>query len=332
MKRILLIFVMTFLASGIQAQEKPVNKEKKIKLVELSTEGMAKEINAELSASPVSGFTTNAEPNTKNDPVILNYDQNPFTAIGLSDGGIFSVAARFPADMIAPYIDYELVSVNVYIWDFPFSCQIRIWGAGTSTTPGILLHQQSIVPSTNSWNLVELSNPVALDGNDIWIGYTVGHYSGQFPAGCDSGPAHPEGAWISTNNVNWYRLYQIAPDLSFNWNIRGYLLQGFILALDEEFLIDDSVFGNNDGILDPGETASLTMTVANNGNDDLYDIQSALSSADTLIMVNSAVHTIPVLPAGSTASVVFSVTAHEATPYGYPVELEVIATDLIPGL
>jgi hypothetical protein len=155
------------------------------------------------------------------DVVILNYDGANDDAIGLTGGGTFSVAARFPSDMTTPYAGYMLESVDVYINDLPSSSMLKIWGAGTGTAPGALLHEQAFTGTSMSWVTVTLTTPVAIEGTDIWVGYTVTHGASEFPAGCDAGPAAPNGDWISTDGVAWDHLAGFG--LNYNWNIRALL-------------------------------------------------------------------------------------------------------------
>jgi len=156
--------------------------------------------------------------------VILNYDGPNFDAIGLTAGGTFHVAARFPAAMVGQYAGYTLQSVDVYINNVPTNATMKIWGAGTATSPGAVLHQQVYTPTGTSWNTITLTTPVTLDGNDLWIGYSVTHGASQFPAGCDAGPANPNGDWISLDGVAWEHLAGYG--LNYNWNIRGKIYPG----------------------------------------------------------------------------------------------------------
>jgi hypothetical protein len=152
---------------------------------------------------------------------ILHYDGQNFDAIGLTAGGTFHVAARFPASMVGQYAGYMVESVDIYINSVPDNANLKIWAAGTATTPGVVLHQQLFTPAGFSWNNIELSNPVLIDGTDIWVGYSVTHNAGQYPAGCDSGPANPNGDWISLDGVLWEHLAGYG--LNYNWNIRARL-------------------------------------------------------------------------------------------------------------
>ena len=53
------------------------------------------------------------------------------------------------------------------------------------------------------------------------------------------------------------------------------------------YSIDDSN-GNNNGFLDPGETADMTVTVENSGSADAYNVVALLTSSDPMITVNTA--------------------------------------------
>ncbi len=151
--------------------------------------------------------------------VVLHYDNENNDGIGLTSGGTFNVAARFPSAMTTPYAGYELQSVDVYISAAFTSATLKIWDAGTTTTPGTLLHQQSFTGT--GWLTIELSNPLVLSGADIWVGYAVTHAGGAHPAGCDAGPANANGDWISTDGSSWEHLSGFG--LNYNWNIRANL-------------------------------------------------------------------------------------------------------------
>ena len=154
-----------------------------------------------------------------NDVVILNYDDDNADAIGLTNGGTFYVAARFPSAMTYPYADYLLESVYVYTKDMPVNSILKIWGQGTNNSPGALIHEQNFTPSSDSWKTIDLNMAYKLTGEDIWIGYSVTHDAGAYPAGCDTGPANPNGDWISTDGINWSHLAGYG--LNYNWNIRA---------------------------------------------------------------------------------------------------------------
>jgi hypothetical protein len=176
---------------------------------------------AVLSRDPDSHPGGDPEQPTGAETTILHYDGPNFDAIGLTAGGTFHVAARFPASMVGQYTGSGIMSVDVYINSVPSTAILKIWGAGTGVSPGAILHQQLFTPVVSSWNNIELTNLVLIDGTDIWIGYEVTHDAGHHPAGCDSGPANPNGDWISVDGIPWEHLAGYG--LNYNWNIRARL-------------------------------------------------------------------------------------------------------------
>jgi hypothetical protein len=184
---------------------------------------------------------------SQNGSYMLHYDGPNWDAIGLTAGGTFHVAARFPSSMVVPYAGYALESVDVYINDVPGSANLKIWGAGTGTAPGAVLHQQTFTSTPNSWITVTLTDPLVLDGTDIWVGCEITHDAGRYPAGCDAGPANPNGDWLSTDGVVWEHLAGYG--LNYNWNIRARLEEGPIQWLDVQPR-SGFIAGGSDEVLD----------------------------------------------------------------------------------
>lgn len=166
------------------------------------------------------------------DGFVLNYDGPNIDAIGLVDGGAFNTAARFPSEMVIPFEGASISSVDVYINDLPANTTLKIWGPGTTTSPGELLHEQFITPIPYSWNTINLSASLILDGNDIWVGFNYIHDAGLFVAGIDGGPLNPNGDFLSEDGITWDRLSNFG--FGSNWNIRAnvQLGQGNWLSLD----------------------------------------------------------------------------------------------------
>ncbi len=195
--------------------------------------------------------TPGGEPATvvQDEEIILNYDGPNFDAIGLTAGGTFSVAARYPSSMVGQYTGYFFESVDVYTNDLPLNIVLKIWGAGTSTTPGPLLYEQTHNPSAQSWNTISLTENVMLDGSDIWVGYSVTHAAGLYPAGVDAGPANPNGDWISLDGIAWEHLAGYG--LNYNFNIRAKIVNygPFWISVDP-----------TEGTVHPGESDVVTVT------------------------------------------------------------------------
>ncbi|MFW5705669.1 MAG: C25 family cysteine peptidase, partial [Bacteroidota bacterium] len=93
----------------------------------------------------------------------------------------------------------------------------------------------------------------------------------------------------------------------------------------ENYYIDDAATGNNNGILDPGETADIVITAANEGHAAAYEVTALLTSADQYITVNTgSAQDLGDLAQGAGADAVFSVSAASNTPAGYLAEITVL--------
>jgi len=166
-----------------------------------------------------------AKPATSNpsnrDQVVLNYDGDNSSAIGLTGAAAWRVAARFPSSMMKQYNGMYLTSVDVYINNPADAHKVQIYGIGSFNVPGAgqLLYEQPFTPIPSFWNTITLNQPVYIDGSELWIGYWMNQPAGIFPAGCDAGPMIPDGRWISTG-PGWGYLSETLP---YNWNIRGLL-------------------------------------------------------------------------------------------------------------
>ncbi len=83
------------------------------------------------------------------------------------------------------------------------------------------------------------------------------------------------------------------------------------------FTINDAT-GNNNGLLDPGETADLLITGINNGHATANGVTGLLSSSDQYITINTiAVQDLGDLAAGDDAQVIFSVTVDDNVAPGH---------------
>ncbi len=160
------------------------------------------------------------------DEIIIRYDDGiNFDAIGLTSGGTFQVAAYFPAETMVQYAGMKLAHVEFYINTVPNPCKIKVYGQGTSISPGALLHEETVSPAGLTWNLFTLTQEVEITGDDLWIGYEVTHTSGGYPCGCDGGPAVAGfGDMISLDGVVWSPLSGFG--LDYNWNLVGYIDEG----------------------------------------------------------------------------------------------------------
>ncbi|MBE0638748.1 MAG: choice-of-anchor J domain-containing protein [Bacteroidales bacterium] len=182
-------------------------------------EGIIPEASELSLQSRSSQIMTSPDGSKSGNTFVLNYDGPNSTSIGLTGGGTFYTAVRFPSEMLAPFTGATITSVDVYINQLPTSSYLMIWGPGTTTSPGTMLQQQQLQGVASSWNTLTLTSPYLIDGNDLWIGFLHNQSAGLFPAGVDAGPAKPNGDFLSSNGSVWNRLSDYG--FSANWNIRA---------------------------------------------------------------------------------------------------------------
>lgn len=171
--------------------------------------------------------TNGGSPNTSDATAQLHYDGDNASAIGWSSNPItVTVAARFPNAMTVPYAGMNLVSVELYINDLNAgtnTCTLKVYKDGDIYEPGSLIYSQDFTPTGQDWNVVTLTTPVPITGDDLWVGYTFTQAdAGIYIPGCDDGTNfNINGDYLSTG-VGWSHLSN-NPALPYNWNIRANL-------------------------------------------------------------------------------------------------------------
>jgi len=97
------------------------------------------------------------------------------------------------------------------------------------------------------------------------------------------------------------------------------------------YQIDDSS-GDNDGILDPGETVLLTIPTLNTGHALSPIAQATLSCSENLITIQNAIISLGQLEAGGSVNAIFTVTASsqlfEGTPISFNYSVDAGVYDL----
>ncbi|MCB2221347.1 MAG: T9SS type A sorting domain-containing protein [Bacteroidetes bacterium] len=91
------------------------------------------------------------------------------------------------------------------------------------------------------------------------------------------------------------------------------------------FSIEDPA-GNNNGRIDPGETAEITVTMINNGSADAYNIAGDLNCIEPDISVNTTAQSYGDLTGGESAESTFTVEAGFSVPEGTQAEFELMLT------
>ena len=118
----------------------------------------------------------------------------------------------------------------------------------------------------------------------------------------------------------------ITADGKQNWDTQfAIILNAPVLEMGN-CQIDDCA-GNNDGILDPGETVIMTIPTLNTGHATSPDAQATLSCAENLITIQNTTLSLGQIEAGETANAIFTITASSQIEVGTAVifEYDVIA-------
>jgi hypothetical protein len=150
-------------------------------------------------------------------------DSVSYTAIGLTDGGTFQVAARWDQEQLYGF-DGEFLSKVEFI---PASTTagfiLRIW---KGTNAAELIYQQVVeVNDSLEWKEIILDQPVEIDETEeLWVGFKINHLPEDFPMACDAGPAVANfGDMIQVDSAQWLGANVYGLDL--NWNIRAFISQ-----------------------------------------------------------------------------------------------------------
>ena len=116
----------------------------------------------------------------------------------------------------------------------------------------------------------------------------------------------------SKDSVTWssFQMLSQAPDVS-------------ILSMT---ILDPLPGGNNNGRLDPGESATIKIETKNQGIWDAESVVSNLMSMNNYVTVTSSVFNIGTLHAGETVQATFAVKVHPSAPIGSVAVLHNIAT------
>jgi hypothetical protein len=149
--------------------------------------------------------------------------------IGTNDAIQFEVAARFEPQDLDQYGGLWLEYVSFFPREHQALYSVRVWQGGSidgdDYNEGDLLIDQALTTADltiGSWTIVQLETPIMIDATqELWIGYHINTQTG-YPAGRDAGPAIVNKGDL-VNIDGWESLYQMNPNLNYNWNIQGFV-------------------------------------------------------------------------------------------------------------
>ena len=150
-----------------------------------------------------------------------DYDNN---SVGTGGPVDFDVAQRFEPIDLTSFDNHFITRVAFVPKEANCEYSIKIWTGGSIAGPETLIIEQAVAnPVIGAWNEVILNSPVYINPDiELWIGVRCNTTTGH-PAGVDAGPhVNGKGNMINLANQGWQTLIEAAPNLTFNWSIRGF--------------------------------------------------------------------------------------------------------------
>ena len=133
--------------------------------------------------------------------------------------------------------------------------------------------------------------------------------------------ASPAESYYMDGSSEWLDFYDYDDPSGFlhtgNFCIKGMAMTAYGMKLGSVEISDPT--GNNNGMIDPGETVDVIVSLQNSGLFDVTDVQAEYSTDDPFITINSGLLSYETIAAGETGSASFTITADAATPIGHGV-------------
>ena len=175
---------------------------------------------------------------------------NAGDGIGVTGGGVFSVASHWDPDMIADYDGQYITMIRFFPYDNAITTAftLKVWQGPNA---GTLLYEEALSGLViGAWNDITLATPVMVDASqELWFGYTCDQPDGENPAGFDAGPGvGGYGDMITLDGATWDPIGTFGFDL--NWNLQAYIAEttdGSSSPLTN--LVDNTVYDNNNPTL-----------------------------------------------------------------------------------
>ncbi len=289
-------------------------------------------------------------------PIGLNtYEVNalPGSYVGISKNGVLHGSALVgPTGVAEVSIEPVLSAGNVDIVVTkpqykPYMAQVP---AAALTGPYVVLDSYTINDASGNNNgladygeTLQLNMTIKNVGADPSAAVTV-TVSGSSPyvsltsAASKVFPAVAPNATATVNNAFTFQVANFVPDqhlASFTLSLTDgsdtwqstlrITLQAPVLQIAPEVMVIDNITGNGDGILDPGETANIKVTLKNDGHSSISAIVAGMVSSDPMLVINTATLNHASLNGGQSVDLLFNVTASASSPIGYPVNLSLTA-------
>lgn len=139
--------------------------------------------------------------------------------------------------------------------------------------------------------------------------------------------ASPDESYYFENGL-WRDFYNYDDPSGFlntgNFCMKGMTIRAYSIETGSMIILDPA--GNNNGVIDPGETVNAVIGLINNGYFDATDVVVELSTSDPYTVVNSGTTSLELIEAGATEELMFNFTVNASVPIGHVVEAELSVT------
>ncbi len=200
-------------------------------------------------------------------------DMEQFGMIGFSNVPeplLIEIANKYPAEFYKDKIGTYLTTISFIPAGVPAEnvYKFRVYGHGKDNEPGeVLAEAELAVYTPQAWNVVELSEPVLLEGGDIWVSVEFSQPDGDtYLMTYEDSTPHDiyDGSWNRTKGGSWQRLTETQPA---DFPIVNWLLYADFAgtAINANWL---SLEGDLAGSLFAGESADVNINFNSTGLDD----------------------------------------------------------------
>ncbi len=180
---------------------------------QISTNGMAAE-SLTLGNTGEEPMTYKAYPTFEQNPVsaslangTLQYYTDIISTVGWQESFEVKAAVRLNTDLTSGAIGQAITYIVFFMGDAPVggNATVYVWRKGGFDLPGTseVLFEQVVSPTENSWNGVQLTEPIVITGDEIWIGYKFTTPAGGHSVGTDDQLVVPGTCYLSTGPV-WF--------------------------------------------------------------------------------------------------------------------------------
>jgi hypothetical protein len=133
-------------------------------------------------------------------------------------------------------------------------------------------------------------------------------------------------AFVPDQHIATFTL-TISDNLGNTWNSTVNVLLNAPVLDHTNFIIDDAILGNGNGVLEAGETLDLVVDVINIGHADIAGLTATLGSLSSYVTVNATTSNVASLAVNGQQSTTFNITIDANTPVGTFAEFPFDLTD-----